>query len=129
MVNYYLKIITNVLFIPFFVFCFWSLLATKLWKYYIIFLYILQGKMEKNGKKITQLKWPKYQKPMDENIQGISFRNWLFKLALRDSRTNIFFWFMVPSGIKRCGYLCFINQFSKKWYQLASTAFDRKSIR
>ena len=23
---------------------------------------------EKNGKKITQLKWPKYQKPTDENV-------------------------------------------------------------
>ena len=50
---------------------FWSLLATKLQKYYIIFVYILQGKMgkmEKKGKKITQLKWPKYQntkKPKD----------------------------------------------------------------
>ena len=31
----------------------------------------LQGKMgktERNGKKITQLKWPKYQKPKDENM-------------------------------------------------------------
>ena len=26
------------------------------------------GKMEKNGKKIMQLKWPKYQKPKDENM-------------------------------------------------------------
>ena len=34
-------------------------------KYYKILVYILQekmGKTEKNGKKITQLKWPKYQK-------------------------------------------------------------------
>ena len=38
----------------------------KLWKNYVIFAYILQGKMgktEKTRKKITQLKWPKYQKP------------------------------------------------------------------
>ena len=38
---------------------FWSLLATKLRKYYVIFVYILQGKMgktEKNGKKIMQQK-------------------------------------------------------------------------
>ena len=39
---------------------FWFLvtLATKLQKYYVIFVYIVQGKMgktEKNGKKITQL--------------------------------------------------------------------------
>ena len=33
-------------------------------------------------------------------IQGISFRNWLFKLALRDRRTNIVFdlWCLVASG-------------------------------
>ena len=32
------------------VFCFWSLLATKLRKHYVIFVYILQGKMGKTGK-------------------------------------------------------------------------------
>jgi hypothetical protein len=54
----------NVLFIPFF--GFWSLLATKLQKYYVIFAYILQdGKI---GKKTTQLKWQKYQKPKDETM-------------------------------------------------------------
>ena len=39
---------------------------TKIRKYYVIFVYIWQGKMgkrEKNGAKLTQLKWPKYQKP------------------------------------------------------------------
>ena len=35
----------NISFIPFFVFDFWSLQATKLQKYYVIFVYILQGKM------------------------------------------------------------------------------------
>ena len=41
------------------VFGIWSLLATKLQKYYVIFVYILQGKMGKTGKnrkKIMQLK-------------------------------------------------------------------------
>ena len=36
-----------------------------------MFVYILQGKMgktEKNGKKITEQKWPKYQKPKDKNM-------------------------------------------------------------
>ena len=45
--------------------------VTKIQKYYIIFVYILQGKMgktEKTGKEITQLKWPKYQKPKDESM-------------------------------------------------------------
>ena len=45
--------------------------VTKIWKYYVIFVYILQGKMgktEKNGKKITQIEWPKYQKLKDENM-------------------------------------------------------------
>ena len=52
-----------------FIFRFWFLVTfgdrvTKIQKYYVIFVYILQGKMgkmEKNGKKIMQLKWPKYQ--------------------------------------------------------------------
>ena len=54
------------MFIPFFVFGFWSLLVlvpgndvTKIQKYSIIFVYILKGKMgvtEKNEKKITKLK-------------------------------------------------------------------------
>ena len=38
--------------------------VTKLQKYYVIFVYILQGKMgktEKTEKKIMQLKGPKYQ--------------------------------------------------------------------
>ena len=46
----------------------------KIQKYYSIFIYIMQGKMgktEKNGKKITQLKWPKYQLTKDENMEGI----------------------------------------------------------
>ena len=42
---------TFVLFISFFIFGFWSLLATKLRKYYVIFVYILQGKMEKMERK------------------------------------------------------------------------------
>ena len=40
-------------------------------QYYVIFVYVLQGNMgktEKNQKQITQLKWPKYQKPKDENM-------------------------------------------------------------
>ena len=41
------------------------------WSYYVNFVYILQSKMgktEKNGKKIMQQNWPKYQKPKDENL-------------------------------------------------------------
>ena len=53
------------------------------------------------------------------------FLNWLWGIEGPIS----FFWFMVPSGFRRCGYLCFINQFSKKWPRLASTASDRKSIK
>ena len=36
---------------------------------------------------------------------------------------------MVPSGFRRIAHLCFINQFSKKWHQLASTASDRKGAK
>ena len=60
-----------VLFIPFFIFGRFGDEVTKIQKFYVIFDYILQGKMgkkEKNGKKITQLKRPKYQKPKDENM-------------------------------------------------------------
>ena len=47
-------------------FVFLSLLATRLQKYCVSFVYNLQGKMgktERKGKKIKELKWPKYQKP------------------------------------------------------------------
>ena len=58
------------------IFRFWFLVTfgdevTKIQKYYLIFVYIWQGKMgktKKNWKKITQLKWPKYPKPKDENM-------------------------------------------------------------
>ena len=72
------EIARYVSFNPFFVFRFWSLLATKIWKYYVIFVYILQGKMgktEKTGKKITQLKWPKYQKPKVNTTSDIQNTN------------------------------------------------------
>ena len=36
---------------------------------------------------------------------------------------------MVHSGFRRFGHLSFINQFSKKWHRLASTASDRKSAK
>ena len=50
--------------------------VTKIQKYSVIFVYILQGQMgktEKTRKKIMQLKWPKYQKPNDKSI-SIFFR-------------------------------------------------------
>ena len=58
------------------IFHFWFLVTfddkiMKIRKYYVIFVYILQGKMgktEKSGKKIMELKWRKYQKPKDENM-------------------------------------------------------------
>ena len=42
----------------------------KIRKYYVIFVYILQGDGQdgKSRMKITQLKWPKYQKSKDENM-------------------------------------------------------------
>ena len=36
---------------------------------------------------------------------------------------------MVPSGFRRFGNLCFIQQFSKKLHRLASTASDRKGAK
>ena len=79
----------NVSFIPFFVFGFWSLLATKLRKYENI-TNITQSlftfcKTEKTGKKITQLKWPKHQKP---KIWDEAF---VFYLFIRQIRINHFY--------------------------------------
>ena len=71
----------------FFVLGFWSLLATilqRIWKYYVIFVYILQGKLgktERTGKKILQLKWPKYQKPKDKNIGWTKHKSKCFFLT------------------------------------------------
>ena len=78
--------------------------VTKIRKYYVIFVYILQGKMGKmgkNGKKIMQLKWPKYQKPKDENM-GWTKQLWLsifsnfscMFLMFRSSHIFVF-WFLV----------------------------------
>ena len=57
------------------IFRFWLLVSfgnevTKIWKYYVIFVYILQEKTDKTKKwkKTTKLRWPKYQKPKDENM-------------------------------------------------------------
>ena len=102
------------------IFRFWFLVTfgdevTKIRKYYIIFVYILQGKMgrmEKNGKKITQLKWPKYQKPKDENM-GWTKQKCLLPRAFSSTRlrmpsmldllilswlkdSNVKLWFVTP---------------------------------
>ena len=45
--------------------------AANIQKYYVIFVYILKGKIgktEKTGKEIMQVKWWKYKKPKDENM-------------------------------------------------------------
>ena len=43
---------------------------TKIRKYYVIFVYILQGKMGKMEKtERKSLKWPKHQKPKDGNME------------------------------------------------------------
>ena len=59
-------------------------------------------------------------------LQGVSLQNWLFKLALRDRRTNIFFdlWCLVASGT--VDFCVSSTSFQKKWHRLASAASDRK---
>ena len=57
----------------------------KIRKYYVIFDYILQGKMDKmrkKEKKITQRNWPKYQKPNDENMGWTKHISQIFYLIL-----------------------------------------------
>ena len=58
-------------FIPFFVFGFRSVLATKLQKYYVIFVYILQGKMGKTEKTERILRNWKDQKI--RTVYGMNF--------------------------------------------------------
>mgnify|MGYP007022732858 CR=1 FL=1 len=64
-------LLTIVLFIPFFVFDFWSLLATKLRKYKILSNLCLYFARQdgQDGKKLEQKShnWPKHQKPKGEN--------------------------------------------------------------
>jgi hypothetical protein len=58
------------------IFRFWFLVTfgnevMKIQKYYIIFVYLLQGKIgktEKNWKDIHKTKKPKYQNPKDKNM-------------------------------------------------------------
>ena len=65
----------------------------------MIFVYILQGKMGKM-EKITQLKWPKYQKPKDENM-GWTKHEFLIILA-GSGRLIIYFLIFVASvGLER----------------------------
>ena len=54
--NQFNDIFSKVLPISFFVSCFWSLLTMKLQKYYVIFVYILQGKMGKTENCETERK-------------------------------------------------------------------------
>ena len=76
----------------------------KIQKYYAIFVYILQGKMEKKGKKIRQLNGPKYQKPKDENMRltkhmkpsfffeifGFSSR-WKFYIEIKNAAITVYY--------------------------------------
>ena len=80
------------------IFRFWLLVTfgdevTKIQKYYVIFVYILQGKMgktEKNGKKITQLKWPKYQKPRGENMEWTKYWTKRSSFVIQFTMGNLF---------------------------------------
>ena len=71
-------------------------------KYYVIFVYILQGKMgkmEKNRKKITQLKWSKCQRPKDENMGWTKHKSVCSMYDKRISGTflYLFFWVICTS--------------------------------
>ena len=71
------------------IFCFWSLLVTKLRKYYVIFVYILQGKLGKSeikGKKIKKLKWPKYQNQKRKYGMNETYELWVANCQLSFSK-------------------------------------------
>ena len=51
--------------------------VTKIWKYSIIFVYILHSRWARRKKRKenhAELKWPKYQKPKDENMGWTNFK-------------------------------------------------------
>ena len=58
----------------------WSYENTKILAIFVYILQVKMGKIIKNGKKITHLKWPKYQKPKDENM-GWDQTKWLENLS------------------------------------------------
>ena len=74
------------------IFRFWFLVTfghevMKMQKYYVIFVYILLGKMGKtgkNGKKIMQLNWPKYQKPNNKNMGWTKHKGFFFPFLFQN---------------------------------------------
>ena len=108
--------------------------VTKIRKYYVIFVYILQGKMgkmEKNGKKITQLRWPKYQKAKDENM-GWTKHKFHYKLWVTKKKTYVnklkypIFWRFSC----QCPWIYYLRPSSAKtakkaegWFQLTAADF------
>ena len=100
------------------IFRFWSLLVTKLQKYYVIFVYILQSKME------FFLKWPKYQKPKyGMNKTKVTFLDGELKSNRRQPCSCLNWcsidktWHKGPSGVK-----------SKKWRTCKKIFFLSETI-
>ena len=62
-------IVTNVSFVPFFVFCHFWRLSYENTKYFVIFACILQGKMGKTEKKKRKSRNESDQKPKDKNVE------------------------------------------------------------
>ena len=68
------------------------------------------GKTEKNGKKITQLKWPKYQKPKDENMgwtKHISMKGNKYVVKTLVDKTHLRLQKMIDSVAVIIGYVHF----------------------
>ena len=100
------------------IFRFWSLLVTKLQNYYVIFVYILQSKME------FFLKWPKYQKPKyGMNKTKVTFLDGELKSNRRQPCSCLNWcsidktWHKGPSGVK-----------SKKWRTCKKIFFIRNYL-
>ena len=81
-------------------------------------------KTEKNRKKITQLKWPKYQKPKDKN-KGWTKHSWqklfyfnLFSSPKEKQKNNVGIWKMTPVVIWN-------NKYPKDTFQLLFLYFTQ----
>ena len=92
---------------------FCSLLVTKLQKYYVIIANTLQGKMgkmEKKGKKITQLKWQKNTKNQKKKIWDERNISDNLKMKIKNVSVSSFMEFLMMMDPKKQDFLSKINR-------------------
>ena len=92
------------------------------------------GKTEKNGKKITQLKSAKYQKPKDENMGWMKHRSFFYSSLnevnkVRKGKTNKnsveTFFFILPIVLYLKKVICYSKSSGKQTFELGK---EQRSI-